>query len=961
MTTRKPPTRRTAAPTSITLALLFAAATVACSGDAEVDSDSVSAGDSDSDSAGDSDSDSDGGEDVPLAGERITGIGVGGGPDELTYAGLGSEEEEVWGPAAFVIDERGHNWLADGPGHKLLVIDDDGAIVDRYDLDGLVRGVADIEVTATHVYVLTVGGDSPVIARTGRHDVASSAWETFDLPEGIDGRMVTGLRQDAAGAVTVEIALGREHLALFAADGGAIAAPGAPTAIHQVAGRSVEVRGYRGEPGGDPTRGVLLVDGVEVASVTTAGMLGGFSLLGTTADDHLWIRVADVAFAGEAIQTRSLAYRFALDGTLVQLVEMPMDDQLVWVEHRLTIEPDGDLRVLSTGADEASLRRPKELGITAGPLPPRPGTTPYLPKLGVAEPPPPVQGDDAAPRNLCMSREEIMQRAYEYANYEAVYNQAHMKGCSGRTPVAYFQNRLGQPIRGVAYKYAGHIEVSTYHDAVANNYTVGDLNTKTDKVVDGCSYGVDCSGFVSKAWRSGHYATATLHNVSHNTGSYDDLKPGDALNKPGSHVRLVAENLWADGVKVVEATVGQERMRVIVRDISWESAGYAEGYAPVRYNNVCPDVPPPPPPTTTHVIFDASGYLPASSGYTPVGPARVLDTRVDGQEHVGPLATDETIAITVAGKAGLPQAKDLGAVVLNVAVAQNDGQGFAAVYPDAPYPGNSTVNFAAGQTTAGLTVVDPGDDGKIELHHITTGTGSQIVVDAFGYFPPSADLTMITPTRVFDSREAKHGGKPLAAGTTDLQLAGVDGIAVDGIGAVLVNLAVVQPADDGFATLFEAGAPQPTTSNLNYAAGTARANMVILPLSEKGLATLYTLREAHYVVDVLGWFGGAVDFEPIAPIRLRDTRADDLEPVGHDQSITIDVTSAPTIPADAVAVLGTLTAAAPTSQGYLQVYADALPETSSLNFTAGGAAANAVISKLSAAGQIHVRAIIPTP
>ncbi len=152
--------------------------------------------------------------------ERITGIGVGGGPDNLTYSGVGSLEMEAWGPAAYVVDHLGLNWLADGPGHKILVINDDGKIVDRYDLEGLARGIEDIEVTETHVYVLMLGGQTPMIGRVGRNDAAATAWETFDIPTSqLDITDITGLRRDAEGVVAVELAFGREHLPLFAGDG----------------------------------------------------------------------------------------------------------------------------------------------------------------------------------------------------------------------------------------------------------------------------------------------------------------------------------------------------------------------------------------------------------------------------------------------------------------------------------------------------------------------------------------------------------------------------------------------------------------------------------------------------------------------------------------------------------------------------------------------------------------------
>ena len=945
---------------SVAMALLLAAGMSGCKGDENPDENADEVGTSDSGDEGEL-------PDPEQDSERITGIGVGGGPDELTYSGLDSLEMEVWGPAAYVVDHLGLNWLADGPGHKILVIDDDGQIVDRYDLEGLVRGIDDIEVTETHVYVLIIGGQTPIIARAGRNDVQASAWETFDIPSELDVADITGLRKDGEGGVAVELAFGREHLPIFAGDGTLIAAPGAPISTVQVDGHSVALVAATSLEAADLSTASLLVDDVEVATIKTFGLLGDFALIGVTPDGDMWLRVADVGLVDGAFVTRMLAYRFALDGTLMQVVEMPMRHELVWVEHRITMDPEGELRVMSTGVDEASLRRPVDIGV-ATPFASLPGVAPYQPseagggaleQLGALAPDTEggLEGDEA----LCMSREEIMQRAYAYANFEAVYNSQHMHTCAGRTPVAYFQKHLGQPIKGVAYKYAGHIEVSTYANAVANSYTVGDLNTSTDKIVDACSYGVDCSGFVSKAWLSGHYSTSTLYNVSHGLDSYAALQSGDALNKPGSHVRLVAQNLGAYGVQVIEATVGKDAMRVVVRDRSWGDAGYAAGYAPVRYNKVCPDAPPPPPQTTTHVIFDVSGYLPSGSGYVPVGPARVLDTRLAGQEFVGPLATDQNISVTLAGKVGLPAAAQLGAVVLNIAVANPQGQGFLAAYPDAPFPGNSSINFALGEATPGLVIVDPGADGKVELLHVTNNGTSHVIVDVFGYFPPGTDIHMVAPARVFDSRDPLFGAAMIPAGTKELQIAGVGGIPLVGVGAVIANLTAVNPAASGYATIYESGASQPVTSNLNYTVGGTRANLVVIPVSAAGFATLFTLEDSHYLVDVLGWFGEGLDFQPISPLRLRDTRSDDAGPVGHEGSILVDVVGAPTIPDGVEAIFGNLTAVQATSVGYLQVYPDAVPSTSNVNFVGGKVSSNLVLTQVSNNGDVHIRAMIPTP
>ncbi len=893
----------------------------------------------------------------PPQSERITGVGVDGGDFSLTYEGVGEEEVEEWGPAAYVMDDRGHNWLADAPGHKVLVVDDDGELVDRYLLDGLVRGLQDIEVTETHLYVLTVGGDAPVLARVGRNDVQPSAWETFELPEvGVEARDVTGLRRDDSGVISLELRFGASALPVFDADGSYITT-GSPSAEFTVGEHTVELIGYDGDPEGDPTVGAVLVDGVEVTTIRVSGVLGAMSVIGSTPGGDVWIRVSDVNLVDGAFQTRDLAYRFTLDGSLVQLLEMPMRDEIVWVEHRLAMDPDGNLRALSAGPDEAALIRPMDISVASAHLPPRQGDASVEAPAIAPQP----DDDDARPRIQCISRDEILHRAYEYVNYEAVYNQSHMQQCSGRTPLPYFEARLGQPIRGVAYKYAGHIEVSTYHNAVQHNYTVGDLNTKTDKVVDGCSFGVDCSGFVSKAWQCGHRTTSSLHTVSHTLNSLYELKPGDAVNKPGSHVRLIAANHWHNGFDIVESTVGKEWMRVIARPMSWGDAGAGTGYKPVRYNNVCPDAPPPPPPTTTHAIFDASGYLPAGSKYEPVPPVRLLDTRDAGQEHVGPLASEETIAVTVTGKGGIPEAASVGALVLNVTAAHPLALGHLAVYPGDVNPGTSNVNFYEGQSTGNLVIVKPNAAGKVNLYHFSPEGETEVVVDAFGYFPPSADVHAVTPARVFDSRQPEHGEAPLTAGTHELKLAGLAGIPLGEARAVIANVVAIQPASDGHATVFETGTQKPKTSNLNYQAGKVRANLVIVPVSDDGLVNLFTLQDSHYVVDVQGWVGESDDFRPIPPIRVKDTRLDNGAPLDDEESISVDIVGLPTIPQDAIAVFGNLTVTQPTGPGFLAAYPDAVPETSSLNFLPGMTAANAVITTIGESGAINVRAVVKAP
>ncbi|MFV8754305.1 hypothetical protein ACNOYE_27485 [Nannocystaceae bacterium ST9] len=359
-----------------------------------------------------------------------------------------------------------------------------------------------------------------------------------------------------------------------------------------------------------------------------------------------------------------------------------------------------------------------------------------------------------------------------------------------------------------------------------------------------------------------------------------------------------------------------------------------------------------PPPPSTDVIFDMSGYLPAASNYVPVEPTRLLDTRQSGQQHVGALVNAQVIEVTLAGNAGLPQPNEIGAVVLNVTVVPQKA-GYLTVYPDAMLPDTSNINFAENENTAGLVIIAPGFDGKINLRNVTTpGFSSHVVVDVFGYFPPVADIHMVTPKRVFDSRVAPYGPKFAANETRDVQLAGVGGIPFQGVGAVIANVTAANPAATGWTTVYEDGTLRPGTTNLHYVTNAARTNLVILPLSNQGYASIYTSQSAHYVVDVLGWFGEGVDFEPISPLRLVDTRNDPNGELGPIDPLSIEAVG----PDDMVAIFGNLTAVKPTMRGYLQVYLDVVLDPTNLNFYAGKTVSNAVMTPVSPEGQFDVRA-----
>ena len=87
-------------------------------------------------------------------------------------------------------------------------------------------------------------------------------------------------------------------------------------------------------------------------------------------------------------------------------------------------------------------------------------------------------------------------------------------------------------------------------------------------------YGNDCSGFVSAALGIERKTTRSLPNCTKQI-SYNDLKPGDIINKAGSHVILFAG--WADALKTKMNVYEQTPPKCIFHTVnrsSYEGKGY---------------------------------------------------------------------------------------------------------------------------------------------------------------------------------------------------------------------------------------------------------------------------------------------------------------------------------------------------------------------------------------------------
>lgn len=273
----------------------------------------------------------------------------------------------------------------------------------------------------------------------------------------------------------------------------------------------------------------------------------------------------------------------------------------------------------------------------------------------------------------------------------------------------------------------------------------------------------------------------------------------------------------------------------------------------------------------TDLLLDVSGYFTATSGYTPVSPARLLDTRTGSAVSAG-----TSVDVVVAGRAGVP-ASGVRAVVLNVTAAQAAGGGYLTVHPTGTAPPSvSNVNYVAGETRATMVQIQPGPSGSVTVR---TSATADILVDVFGWISDTSDYHPVPPQRLLDTRYG-WGSR----GGNTLELAGVAGVPSTGAYAVVVGAAAVTPPEAGWLQVYPDLNNQPHTSTLNFPAGRSVSNSAtsrLSPSSYPGRISVYPSVATHTIVDVFGYY---------APPSARSVTVEEVRCVaGGDAQYTVTV------------------------------------------------------------------------
>ena len=258
-----------------------------------------------------------------------------------------------------------------------------------------------------------------------------------------------------------------------------------------------------------------------------------------------------------------------------------------------------------------------------------------------------------------------------------------------------------------------------------------------------------------------------------------------------------------------------------------------------------------------HVVFDVVGWFGSSgSTYSPLTPARIVDTRTTVGGHAYKLAQGEVASFQVADVGGVP-ASGAAAVALNVTASQGNFPSYLTVYPSyVSRPNASNLNFLPNQDIPNMVIVKVGPEGSVDVYNY--GGEVHVIFDVVGWFGSAGGTFVpLAPARVVDTRNGA-GGHPYKVGEGEVatfDVTGVGGVPASGVTAVALNVTVTGADFPSYLTVYPSGASRPNASNLNFLPSQDVPNMVLVKVGPDGNVNVYNYGgHVHVVFDVAGYF-----------------------------------------------------------------------------------------------------------
>lgn len=135
----------------------------------------------------------------------------------------------------------------------------------------------------------------------------------------------------------------------------------------------------------------------------------------------------------------------------------------------------------------------------------------------------------------------------------------------------------------------------------------------------------------------------------------------------------------------------------------------------------------------------------------------------------------------------------------------------------------------------------------------------------------------VNPIRVLDTRSGSGAPKMAVASKATLTFT----LPVIPADSVVLEVTAVSPQAKGYLTVFPAGNPRPTASNLNFQAGQNVPNLVLTELGAGRTVSIFngSASTVNLLADLHGYFqqgmttGAGGTFDAMTPVRFLDTRS----------------------------------------------------------------------------------------
>ena len=249
---------------------------------------------------------------------------------------------------------------------------------------------------------------------------------------------------------------------------------------------------------------------------------------------------------------------------------------------------------------------------------------------------------------------------------------------------------------------------------------------------------------------------------------------------------------------------------------------------------------------------------------------RILQLLADGYTPPRRLGAGQTLEVPVLGAGGVP-ASGVSGVALNVTSVKASANGHLTVWPcGAPRPETSSVNFRAGVASPNAVVVPVDATGAICVWSLVE---TDLIVDVSAWFGDSASMEA-AQARLVDTRNGTGTAEVRLPAQRQLEVPvlGLGGVPGSGVSGVALNVTSVQPSANGHLTVWPCGSTRPDTSSVNFRAGVASPNAVVVPVDATGSVCVWTFAETDVLVDVSAWFGAGAAMG-VSSDRLVDTRS----------------------------------------------------------------------------------------